>query len=183
MTTDSQAGSGFALTSDALARIVPEVLRYFQNQNNKAGMSPEQASTEIRFRAMRNALGSNGQRGETDLALLPSPLHDVAMCVLLVVGLPAEGDTLLLSRADGAPDSYEIADLPCVDGARLIRGVGPEVVAVQVNDRFGRPIRFGIPRIVASCPVDLDGGAQPGVKGGGPVIRKQPGGASVATDK
>jgi hypothetical protein len=100
----------------------------------------DQLQVELRFRAVRNGLGSFGRHGERDVALLPAPKLDGG--TLRFAPLPPDAGTVILFRADGE----RLGQIHVEGGeAPVIQDV-PDVAWVQVDDAHGNPIRLGFPR-------------------------------------
>lgn len=117
-----------------------------------ARMTYEQAKVELRFRAVRNALGSLGRRGgPTDVALISPLLHhlggDKAQLDLeFTVGmLPENARFLLLSYRNQADREVDLNSVKRVrNRSTIVPDVG-DVTGVQVDDVAHLPLRFGIP--------------------------------------
>ncbi|MEU7603495.1 hypothetical protein [Streptomyces sp. NPDC041003] len=131
------------------------------------GFDEGQLRVELEFRAMRNALGNFGRRGQSDVALLRSPHLLDGRLLLERSSLPKETDSILVfyrtqesrrfnlrdghhrgDRDDEQPD-FEYFRPESEEGRveYLVLNVGDcdVVTGVQVDDAYGNPLRLGLP--------------------------------------
>lgn len=113
-----------------------------QHPSSRQGPTEDQLDLEIRFRALRNALGNFGRRGTSDVALLRSPSLRDGQLTFATGTLPKTGSIVVLKR-DGTSDTYGMDKL--TGGSPPTLPVKADVVGVRIDDEAGNPVKFGVP--------------------------------------
>ncbi|MEU5727025.1 hypothetical protein [Micromonospora sp. NPDC047738] len=130
--------------AEALAALVSD-----RERAPLGGMGIGQAGIELRFRALRNALGNMGRRGETDLALRQVELHpDDTPRLVFVDGLPFGTEHITLFLADGKQRAVAASALTGQPPQLLKPG---EVRTIQFDDEGHRPLAFALVRRVPAA--------------------------------
>lgn len=128
-------------TADLHERIAEQLLASTRRYDpGPTGLSDEQNSIIMRFRALRTGLGNLSRLSTHDPVLMPPPLLFGDGVLTFADPLPADAFTVRLF----GPNGRQFRRIDGVGGAQELSDAG-DVVYLQVDDQSGTPILLGVP--------------------------------------